>query len=280
MTHRLRIPAARNPVYFAVIVFLLLRWSTAARAETPLAEKEWQIEGTARKALVAVPDAAPIDPAPLVFVFHGHGGSAQNAARAFAIHRLWPEAIVVYMQGLPTPGALTDPQGKLAGWQKTPGDQGDRDLKFFDAVLKSLREQYKVDERRIYCTGHSNGGAFTYLLWAERGEVFAAVAPSAAAYRGLRDLKPKPAMHVAGTSDPLVKFAIQQRMMNAVRAIDGCAAEGKPWASAGALVGTVYPSERGTPFVSLISPGGHVMPTEAPELIVRFFKEHAKGRDN
>ncbi len=55
-------------------------------------------------------------------------------------HKHWPEAIVVYMQGLNTPGALTDPDGKRPGWQKTFGDQGDRDLKFFDAVLATLRK--------------------------------------------------------------------------------------------------------------------------------------------
>ena len=85
------------------------------------------------------------------------------------------------MQGLNTPGALTDTEGKKPGWQKTFGDQDDRDLKFFDAVLATLKKDYKVDEKRIYATGHSNGGGFTYLLWAARGEVFAAVAPCAAA---------------------------------------------------------------------------------------------------
>ena len=31
------------------------------------------------------------------------------AARGMAFHNVWPEAIVVYMQGLNTPGRLTDP---------------------------------------------------------------------------------------------------------------------------------------------------------------------------
>ena len=81
------------------------------------------------------------------------------------------------MQGLPTPGQLTDPEGKRNGWQKTVGDQKDRDLKFFDAVLTKLKADYKVDESRIYSMGHSNGGGFTYLLWAARGDQFAAFAP-------------------------------------------------------------------------------------------------------
>ena len=108
------------------------------------------------------------------------------------MHELWPEAVVVYMQGLSTPGRLTDPEGKKPGWQSAAGDQGDRDLKFFDALLATLKQEYKIDERRIYSTGHSNGGGFTYLLWSARPNMFAAVAPSAAvAARQLKDLKPK-----------------------------------------------------------------------------------------
>ncbi|MCW3099127.1 MAG: esterase, partial [Chthonomonadaceae bacterium] len=193
-------------------------------------------------------------------------------------HRLWPEAIVVYLEGLPTPGALTDPQGKRNGWQKTAGDQGDRDLKFFDVVLASLKKQYKVDDQRIFVTGHSNGGSFTYLLWAERGDTFAAVAPAAAFTRAAYSLKPKPAMHIAGENDELVRFPLQQRMMESVRKIDGCEAEGKAWAKSGTLVGTLYPSKTGTPFVSVIYPGTHALPTEVPALVVKFFKEQAAAK--
>ena len=194
----------------------------------------------------------------------------RQVARGFGIERLWPEAICVYMQGLPTPGAITDPKGEKAGWQARAGGQGDRDLKFFDAVLAQLKRDFKVDEKRIYSTGHSNGGAFTYLLWAERGDVFAAVAPSAAVFTNVRKLKPKPAMHLAGEKDPLVKYEWQQAAMAAVRKLNGCAAEGKPWDERC----TIYESKTGTPFVSFIHPGGHEFHKDAPALIVKFFKQH------
>ena len=180
----------------------------------------------------------------------------RNAARKFHIHTLWPEAIVVYPQGLPTPGRLTDPQGKRTGWQHAVGEQNDRDLKFFDAILARLQEQHPVDSARIYATGHSNGGGFTYLLWAERPDVLAAVAPSSAAARRIRNLPPKPALHIAGENDRLVRYEWQQRTMQRVRQINGCEEQG------------------GTPFVSLIHPGGHKFPPDALPLIVRFFQEH------
>jgi polyhydroxybutyrate depolymerase len=176
------------------------------------------------------------------------------------------------MQGVPTPGRLTDPEGKRNGWQHDAGDHDDRDLKFFDAVFKTLKDEHKIDENRVYATGHSNGGAFTYLLWAQRPDVFAAMAPSAASSRSIRSLKPKPAMHIAGENDQLVRFAVQELAMQAVRRINGCQETGESWAEDC----TLYPSATGTPFVTFIHAGGHKYPAQAPPLIVRFFKEHVR----
>jgi polyhydroxybutyrate depolymerase len=241
----------------------------------PLQTREWTVDGVARQALIRTPEAVPENGSPLVFVFHGHGGTMQHAARSFRIHELWPEAVVVYMQGLPTRGQLTDPEGKRSGWNANPDDPDNRDLKFFDAVYAALSD--RIDSSRVYATGHSNGGSFTYCLWAARGDVLAATAPSAAlSVAALPKLKPKPALHIAGETDPLVKYAWQEKMMLAVRKLNGCAKTGEPWASAGDLEGTLYPSAGGTPVVTLIHPGGHTFSSGAPELIVRFFKEHSR----
>ncbi len=241
--------------------------------ETPPGFQRWElnVDGAARTALLFAPPSAKTSPTPVVFVFHGHGGTAQAAARSFGIHREWPEAISVYMQGLNTPGRLTDPEGKKPGWQQSRGQQGDRDLKFFDAVLARLKAEHKVDERRIYATGHSNGGSFTYLLWAVRGDTFAAVAPSgSAAAQNLPLLKPKPALHLAGEKDPLVKYEWQRATMDALRKLNGCAPQNQPWSEHC----TLYPSAGGTPLVEFIHPGGHEFPAGAGAAFVKFFKEH------
>ncbi len=200
----------------------------------------------------------------------------KNAARSFRYQEQWPEAIVVYMQGLKTPGQLTDPEGLRAGWQKEKGDQNDRDLKFFDAVLLSLKTEYRIDERRIYSTGHSNGGGFTYLLWAERSETLAAVAPSGSAALRIRNrLKPKPVFHVAGENDPLVKYQWQKMMIETLKELNQCE-EGKTWEGKALL----FPSKTGNPVITLITDQGHKFPAEAPPLIVKFFKEQAMAERN
>lgn len=269
----LRLRLLRSVLSVTFLFAATLASGQDAKLPADLTRREWTVEGTTREGLLYVPSSAKSTPAPVVFAFHGHGGTMRNASRTFSYHTHWPEAIVVYMQGLNTPGLLTDPEGKKPGWQSAVGKQDDRDLKFFDAVLASLREDCKVDNRRIYSTGHSNGGGFTYLLWAARPDVFAAMAPSSApATRVLKDLKPKPVLHVAGETDPLVKFEWQKATTDALRKLNGCDENGTAWEK----WCTLYPSKAGTPVVTFIHPGNHTFSQEAPPVIVKFFKEHAK----
>ena len=268
-----------------------------AQAVEQLARREWDVAGVKREALVYVPDVAKTKPTPVVFAFHGHGGNMQNAARMFPIHTLWPEAISVYMQGLNTPGALTDPEGKKPGWQNREGEQGNRDLQFFDAVFASLKKDFKVDTNRVYSTGHSNGGGFTYLLWAERADEFGAFAPSASigvslvqrdeklrnellalrpdAKKALEKSKngkpftPKPVLHLAGEQDPLVKFQWQKMMMTALRRMNN-SDEGKPWETDKRC--TIYESKNGAPVVTYVHPGTHKFPDDGAAIIVKFFQ--------
>lgn len=233
----------------------------------------WQVDGVARNGMVHIPESALKTPAPVIFAWHGHGGNMKQAANSFGYHKVWPEAICVYLQGLNTPGRLTDPEGKKPGWQSRVGDQNDRDLKLFDSVLAQLKRDYKVDEKRLYSTGHSNGGGFTYLLWQARGEIFAAMAPSAAV-AGMREnntLMPKPVLHVAGEADPLVKFTWQKAQIDLLKKNNQCG-EGRPWGDN--KLCTEYTSASGTPVVTFIHPGAHGFLPEAPALIVKFFKEH------
>lgn len=256
------------------------RFADRAGAEMPgLEKKTWTVDGVERTALVYLPKKASGDTAksasdatalPVIFVFHGHGGGSKHVATRFALHQEWPEAICVYPQGLPTAVPKIDPDGKLPGWQKYIGDQADRDLKFFDAMLETLKKEQKVDAKRIYSAGHSNGGFFSYTLAAARGEQLAAIAPIAGTMN-LRDLpqyKPIPIFHVAGEGDPIVKFAAQERSLEQARKLNGCEGEGK---KEGEFC-TRYASEKGTVVVTYIHKGGHEIPREAVPKIAEFFK--------
>jgi polyhydroxybutyrate depolymerase len=246
-------------------------------ASAPLVARSWQVDGITREALLHLPANAAHEPAPLVFVFHGHGGRMQNAARAFHLHDEWPEAIVVYPQGLPTATAR-DPDGTRSGWQPTAGAQGDRDLHFVDTMLASLQQELRVDRHRIHATGHSNGGGFTYLLWATRGDSFASFAPSAAG--GAAKLRgseppPRPVLHVAGRADTVVPFANQQRTIDALLARQG-AGPAEPWPEVPGV--QRHRAGNGADVATLLHDGGHEFPAAAPPSIAAFFR--ATPRDN
>src|SRR5437868_3363251 len=81
----------------------------------------WTVDGVQRKALIFPPSKpSKAATAPVVFVFHPHGGTMQAAAAEMRIQDLWPEATVVYMQGLRT-RIYVDPLGLEPGWQQEPG---------------------------------------------------------------------------------------------------------------------------------------------------------------
>jgi len=167
---------------------------------------------------------------------------------------------VVYPEGLPTPGVLTDPAGRRSGWQAKAGAQGDRDLAFFDVILSALKAENVLDPRQVYATGHSNGGAFVYLLWAERGEALTAIAPSAAVLRlEAAKFQPKPVLHLAGMNDDLVKFAWQERMLDHVLRINGGGPRQK--STPGEIRYAPTTPGKGAPTVVLLHSGGHSFPS-------------------
>lgn len=261
---------------WGILALVTFGMATDAFAQERSAVREWNVNGDKRQALVFSP-AKPGEKPPVILVFHGHGGSMRSQA-GLGFQNHWPEAVVVCPQGLPT-ATPRDPKGERSGWQTRPGTNADRDLKFVDAILQTLREKFAIDDRRIYATGHSNGGGFVYLLWSARGGEFAALAPSAsggAALKDAKDLPKLPILHVAGEADEIVLFASQQKTIEQVRRHLGCPAAGQPWLSAGDLKGQQYTAPDAATIVSLIHPGTHKYPAAAPALIVKFFQQHAK----
>jgi polyhydroxybutyrate depolymerase len=225
----------------------------------------WKVDGDTRRAIVYASSAQSAGgKAPLVFSFHGHGDDMQNFQHT-DLHLAWPEAIVVYFDGLPSR------RDGLSGWQVEKGQDDDRDLRLVDAALKSLREKFMVDDGRIYSTGFSNGANFTYLLWAERPAVFAAFAPVAARLRpSVQPTVPKPLFHIAGTEDRQIPFPDQQAAIETARRVDGVTGKG---ASCGNGC-TIYRAAGSRLVMTWIHSGGHEYPAGTSERIAKFFREH------
>jgi polyhydroxybutyrate depolymerase len=202
-----------------------------------------------------------------VFSFHGRGDDADNFQHV-DLHVAWPEAIVVYFQGL-------EPPGGLAGWQVERGENRDRDLKLVDAALASLRAKYAIDDDRVYAMGFSNGAMFTYLLWAERPGLFGAYAANAGRLRAsVRPTVPRPFFHIAGERDQQVAFSDQKAAIAVAIGVNGV---GNRRAACGEGC-TLYGSDAPAPVMTWIHRGGHEYPRGTSERIAAFFRTHARTR--
>ena len=255
-------------------LLFLVSFGTTLAQEIPKTI-EWNIKGETRKALIYIPATAKTIPTPIIFAFHGHGGTMLNMYKTRGFDKLWPEAIFICPQGLNTKGVLTDPEGKKSGWVMSNETDSNRDLQFFDEMLKTLRADYKIDNKRIYATGHSNGGGFTYLLWVTRPNEFAAFAPTATAGGKLipKLNTPKPGFHLMGEADPLVKPGWQKMTYNKIMRINSCVTNGVKIADNV----TFYKGKNGNDFQLFIHSGGHEYPKNANQPIIDFFKKYVKN---
>ena len=250
--------------HVGLVSLLLILGACGASAEV----MRWQVDGEKREAIVYAPAASQgAGRVPLVLSFHGYGDNMQNFQHT-DVHLAWPDAIVVYLQGL-------DTRGGLPGWQVGRSDGVNRDLRLVDVALASLRETFNVDDDRIYATGFSNGGMFTYLLWTERPGVFAAYAPVAGRLRpSVRPTQPKPLFHVTGERDRVVNFSDQEAAIDIALEVNGVGDTPTRCGNGCAIYGPGTPA----PVMIWIHSGGHVYPRGTSERIVSFFHDHSRTR--
>ncbi len=179
---------------------------------------EISVNGLKRNAIIFPPKEIT-NKTPVLFVYHGHGGNANLASRKMNFQEYYPEALVVFMQGIPgTRGIKTDPEGLLNGWQLFPNDQNGRDLEFFDEMLKTIRKKYNIEAQKIFVAGHSNGARFANVLWATRSsDLKGIISVSAQGGRMIQGASPISVWMCMGTKDPIVPFEDQEKSIPVVK---------------------------------------------------------------
>lgn len=230
------------------------------------------VDGQSRTYLVTVgPNAVRQTSAPLIFVWHGFGSSAGTATAIFEPNAYWPEAVVVAPQGLRRTfeqfGAI-----EHEGWQIHSGELEDRDLHFFDAMLRALKTDYCVDDRRIYSTGFSNGGFFSNVLGCRRDKLLAAIGPvGGGGPFGPTCGAPISVMITHGTVDRVVPYKLAVESQQRWAKHNGCAEVGYP-PKQGCLS-----AERCNADVVICSFAmGHRWPKGTTARLVEFFKDRRR----
>jgi polyhydroxybutyrate depolymerase len=140
-------------------------------AATGVQNLQITVGGQTRTYVLSVPTNYSSSTAlPLVFGFHGLGGSGTMARQYFRVEQAAASAaIFVY------PDGLANDAGS-ATWSFTTTSA---DMAFFDALLADLETKYCINTNRIFVTGHSMGGVATNALGCYRGDIIRAIAPVA-----------------------------------------------------------------------------------------------------
>jgi polyhydroxybutyrate depolymerase len=184
----------------ALVLACLTAPTGTARAQVlQTQERTVNVGGYPRDYLIHVP-AGVSRPAPLVLVFHGGGGRGSGVMETSGMNDIADRQkfIAVYPNGI----------GRANGrgtWNVGLGDVGGSadDVAFVRAILRDVERSYPIDGRRIYATGESMGGIFSYRLACQMSETFAAIAPvgSTMVEPNCTPVSPVAVLHIQGSDD-------------------------------------------------------------------------------
>ncbi len=145
---------------------------------------------------------------PLLLAFHGGGGTPAYIEREskFSLISDREGFLVAYPEGI----RKSWNDGRKINAIPAQKENVD-DINFIVAMIDEISKSYKVDEKRIFATGISNGGMFSYSMGIRLPEKFAAIAPVAGGIpEPLKDSfnpeHPVSAIIINGTDDPLVPY--------------------------------------------------------------------------
>jgi len=276
--------------------------ATATSTATPVFrpgnfERKVEVDGRERSYLMHVPKGVDaLTPIPVVFVFHGWSGQPED------------------MVGTTDFNYIADQKGYLAVYPRGTGS-ADNDLSwnagiccgfalnnhideaaFVRAMLADLNGIARIDPKRTYATGFSNGAFLSYRLACEMSDTFAAVAPvgGVLVFPECRPQEPVSVIHFHGRIDNVVPyegggtlienaFPSVEESIETWAELDGCAGEPKTDEPAKNVVHTAYNSCRAGTAVELyaINYFGHRWPLintfPASETIWAFFAAHPKA---
>ena len=146
----------------------------------------------------AAPDGN--QPRPVLLAFHGLGGNATEFRENSEL--LKPALDAGYVLAFPQ---ASNEAGR--GWSMgcdncTDGDRlGISDVAYVDAVLDDLAKRTTIDRTRVYVTGFSMGGWFSYAMACQRSSMVKAIVP-------VGGLMPRPVAALCTPTQPIGAMVI------------------------------------------------------------------------
>lgn len=167
-------------------------------------------DGDARDVQLWIGDAAKAQDGPVVFFWHGAGGSPKDAVYAMS----QPVIDEIVAAGGIVAAPVHDPGAGQLPWYLSLGGTNEADLRVMDEVLACAIDQVGVDQRRIHSVGFSAGAMNTTQVgWRRSGYIASVVTFSGAQIGDSPDQDPKnlfPAMTFHGGPQDVVIINFQQ----------------------------------------------------------------------
>ncbi|GAA3510741.1 hypothetical protein GCM10022393_25410 [Aquimarina addita] len=167
-----------------------------------------QQDGRTRQYRLYIPQSYDAsNPSPLILNYHGFTNTIDIQYNQSDFRQLAEDNQFIFA----TPQGLG---GFFSGWSINNSFGGNEDdLGFSDALIDKIKEDYNINDKRIYATGFSNGGFFSYRLACELSSRIAAVASVAGSMtRGwissgqCQPQHPTAVLQITGTSDNVISI--------------------------------------------------------------------------
>ncbi|MGD0807512.1 MAG: PHB depolymerase family esterase [Anaerolineales bacterium] len=270
--------------------------TTAATISPGDSERALTVDGMERSYFLHVPsDLAADQPVPLVLIFHGFSGTGESMAITTGFDDLADTYgfLVVYPNGMGPVGATSWNAGGCCGYAESNNLD---EAAFVRKIISDLQTGARIDPKRIYATGFSNGAFLTYRLGCEMSDVLAAVAPVAGVLLNnpCQPQHPVSVLHIHGMTDLSVPYAgsttpaasgvfesVQQSIATWVH-LDGCPSAPDLEQNGLTTHATYAPCKSGTTVELYTLQGiGHTWPPNAilpaSQIIWNFFVAHPKA---
>ena len=223
-------------------------------------------------------------PVPLVVALHGSGGTGKGFQyTGFNQKAEEYNFIVVY------PDAY-DHQWNIGNQYDTQSPKLD-DVGFISLLITTISNQYKIDQSRVYATGHSRGGFMSYHLACEIPDKIAAIAPVAGlnlTFTQPTSSKPIPIAHLHAKDDPIVLYNGEpyvysvDDLLSVWRSINKCSSAPEEIFNKNGIVGKLWnaPDTKADIVLYSYENGGHAWLPFATDFICDFFYNHPKRENN
>ncbi|RZS93807.1 T9SS type A sorting domain-containing protein [Aquimarina brevivitae] len=191
--------------YLTLLITLVLPLTSLAQQ---VIDATIQFDGRTRAYRLYVPQSYdPSQPAPLLLNYHGYTNTIEIQYNQSNFQQLAEDNQFLFV----TPQGL----GNTPGWAINNFFGGNEDdLGFTDALIDKISSEYTINQKRIYATGFSNGGYFSYRLACELSPRIAAIASVAGSMTArwidngqCQPQHPTAVLQITGTNDNVIPIS-------------------------------------------------------------------------